>query len=258
MRAQVLGIIPARMASTRFPGKPLAPLAGKPMIQWVWERARKAKTLASVIIATDDALILHAARAFGAKAEMTRPTHPSGTDRAAEVAARHRCSLVVNIQGDEPLIDPRMIDQAVRSLAENRRFGMATLCREIHDPSDVTAPQVVKVVRRKDDEALYFSRHPIPFARDATDGAPRRFKHIGLYVYRTSVLRDIVRMPVSPLEKSEKLEQLRALENGVRILCQETRFDSAGVDTPEDLARVEALLGCATGRTSPKTGSARR
>lgn len=242
MSALVLGVIPARMASTRFPGKPLAPLAGKPMIQWVWERARKAGTLSRIIIATDDARILDAAHSFGAEAELTRPTHPSGTDRAAEVAARHRCSLVVNIQGDEPLIDPRMIDQAVSSLAKHRRFGMATLCRRIENPADITSPQVVKVVRRKDGEALYFSRHPVPFARDPSDGEPRRFKHIGLYVYRTAVLRELVRLPVSPLEISEKLEQLRALENGIRILCQETRFDSAGVDTPEDLVRAEAFL----------------
>lgn len=243
MSPRAIGIIPARMASTRFPGKPLASLAGKPMIQWVWERAGKAKTLSRVIIATDDARILDAARAFGAHAEMTKASHPSGTDRVAEVAARHRCSLIVNIQGDEPLIDPRMIDQAVRSLARDRRFGMSTLCRSIEDPGEVLAPQVVKVVRRKDGEALYFSRHPIPFARDPDDPEPRRFKHIGLYAYRAKVLRSLVKLPPSPLERAEKLEQLRALENGVRILCPETRFDSAGVDTPEDLARVEKLLG---------------
>ncbi|HPA16803.1 MAG TPA: 3-deoxy-manno-octulosonate cytidylyltransferase [Verrucomicrobiae bacterium] len=238
----VLAVIPARMASTRFPGKPLATLAGKPMIQWVWERARKAKTLSRIVIATDDARILDAARAFGAVAEMTGPNHPSGTDRVAEVAAHHRCALVVNIQGDEPLIDPRMIDQAVRSLAKNRRFGMATLCRRIQNPDDISAPQIVKVVRRKDSEALYFSRYPIPFARDPADGPPDHFKHIGLYVYRAAVLRRLVKLPVSPLERAEKLEQLRALESGVRILCPETQFDCAGVDTPEDLARAEALL----------------
>jgi len=241
----VLAVIPARMASTRFPGKPLASLAGKPMIQWVWERTRRAKTISRVVIATDDERILAAAKGFGADAEMTDPQHASGTDRVAEVAGHHRCSLVVNVQGDEPLIDPRMIDEAVRCLRKNPAFGMATLCRRIDDPGDILAPQVVKVVRRQSTEALYFSRHPIPFARNPDEARPVYYKHIGLYVYRTAALRKLVSLPVSPLERAEKLEQLRALENGVRILCPETKFDCAGVDTPEDLARVERIVAAA-------------
>lgn len=238
----VLAVIPARMASTRFPGKPLASLAGKPMIQWVWERTRRAKTISRVVIATDDERILDAAKGFGADAEMTDPKHASGTDRVAEVAGHHRCSLVVNVQGDEPLIDPRMIDQAVRCLSKNPTFGMATLCRRIDDSGDILAPQVVKVVRRKSAEALYFSRHPIPFARHPDEPRPVYYKHIGLYVYRTTTLRKLVSLPVSPLEQAEKLEQLRALENGIRILCPATKFDCAGVDTPEDLAKAEKLI----------------
>lgn len=238
----VLAVIPARMASTRFPGKPLAQLAGKPMIQWVWERARRARTVSHVIIATDDERIFAAAKAFGASVEMTDPNHPSGTDRVAEVSSRHKASIVVNIQGDEPLIDPRMIDQAVRCLLHNPRFGMSTLCRHIERSEDIVAPHVVKVVRRQNGEALYFSRHAIPFARDPQAPAPAYYKHIGIYVYRTTTLRRLVSLPVSSLEQAEKLEQLRALENGVRILCPETKFDCTGVDTPEDLARVEEII----------------
>jgi 3-deoxy-manno-octulosonate cytidylyltransferase (CMP-KDO synthetase) len=248
----VLCVIPARYASTRFPGKPLALLAGKPILQHCWERTRLARSINRVLIATDDTRIADVARAFGAEVALTRADHPSGTDRVAEAAARIKCSLVVNVQGDEPLIDPRMIDAATGALLAHRGFDISTLCHRITDPADIQRPQVVKVVRRMNGEALYFSRHGIPFDRDGS-GLGVWWKHIGLYVYRPAALRRIVRLPVSPLEGAEQLEQLRALENGLRILAVETPFTSTGIDTPADLARLRRSLRAAPRVIAPST-----
>lgn len=238
--ARVLGIIPARLASTRFPGKPLVPLNGKPMLQHVYERACLCRSLDQVLIATDDDAIAAASRAFGAPVQMTLPTHLSGTDRVAEVAGNHEHGIVVNIQGDEPLIDPAAIDLAVRSLTDNPNAQMATLKRKIDRLDEITNPNVVKVVTDHRGFAIYFSRSPIPYNRG---GAVTYFKHIGLYVYRREFLLDYSDLPVGPLEQAERLEQLRALENGFAIHVAETQYESLGVDTPEDLVRVQAHLG---------------
>lgn len=233
-------MIPARLASTRFPAKALAPLLGKPILQHVWERASQARHLQQVLIATDDETIASVARRFGATVRMTSPAHPSGTDRVAEAAAAYPHSVVVNIQGDEPLIDPSAIDAAVVALNEDEEAPMATLAKRIEDFSEVTNPNVVKVVMDGNGRALYFSRSPIPYDRG---GGARYWKHIGLYVYRRTFLLNYPSLPVGPLEDVEKLEQLRALENGYAIRVAETGYESLGVDTPEDLARVEQIFG---------------
>ncbi|MFN0103283.1 MAG: 3-deoxy-manno-octulosonate cytidylyltransferase [Bryobacteraceae bacterium] len=240
MPQQVLGVIPARLASTRFPAKALAPLHGKPILQHVWERASQARYLQHLLIATDDDTIATVARKFGAQVRMTSPHHPSGTDRVAEAASAYPHSVVVNIQGDEPLIDPSAIDAAVLALREDDDALMGTLAKRIEDFSEISNPNVVKVVIGRDGRALYFSRSPIPYDRG---GGARYFKHIGLYVYRRAFLLKYPMLPVGPLEQVEKLEQLRALENGYKIRVAETEYESLGVDTPEDLARVEQLFG---------------
>jgi 3-deoxy-manno-octulosonate cytidylyltransferase (CMP-KDO synthetase) len=243
---KVLGLIPARYASTRFPGKPLHPIAGKPLIQHVVERCKLAGSLSEVVVATDDARIRDVARNF-CRVEMTRPDHPSGSDRIAEVAARCACDAVVNIQGDEPLIDPHVIDAVAAALADNEMSTAATVIRE---PAEYDNPNVVKVVVNSAGRALYFSRRTIPYLRDA---ASRSFaeqlaafpflKHLGIYGYRRETLLRLVTFPVSPLEAAEKLEQLRALENGIAIAVVKVKYDSVGVDNQEDVGRVEALLG---------------
>ena len=235
---KILGIIPARFASTRFPGKPLHPIAGKPLIQRVVEQCRRARSLAEVIVATDDERIAAVARGF-CRVELTREDHPSGSDRIAEVAARCECDAVVNIQGDEPLIDPAAIDAAVLTLLDDEESPMGTLAKRIEDFSEIMNPNVVKVVMGRDGRALYFSRSPIPYDRG---GGAVYFKHIGLYVYRREFLLEYSSLPMGPLEKVEKLEQLRALENGYTIKVAETEYESWGVDTPEDLVRVEQLF----------------
>jgi len=237
---RILGIIPARFASSRFPGKALAPLAGKAIIQHVYERASQARYLTNLIVATDDARIETAARAFGAPVRMTRADHPSGTDRIAEVASADPASIVVNIQGDEPLIDPAAIDAAVLALLDDADAPMGTLKRRIENPDEIANPNVVKVVTDLAGNAIYFSRYAIPYAREG--GAAPLFKHIGLYVYRRDFLLSYSDLPVGPLERAEKLEQLRALENGYRIRVAETEYDSLGVDTPEDLERASRLF----------------
>jgi 3-deoxy-manno-octulosonate cytidylyltransferase (CMP-KDO synthetase) len=199
----------------------------------------RAARLRWVIIATDDERIAREARRFGAEVRMTRRDHPSGTDRVAEVAAESPADLVVNIQGDEPLIDPAAIDAAVDGLEHSAVTPMATLARPITDPSELDNPNVVKVVTDRTGHALYFSRYPIPFVRE---GRAERFKHIGLYVYRRDFLLAYPGLPRGPLEEAERLEQLRALENGYKIRVVETDYDSCGVDTPEDLARAAARL----------------
>ena len=235
----VLGIIPARYAAQRFPGKPLAKIADKPMLQHVWERASQSRYLREVIIATDDERIASAARAFGAPARMTRGDHQSGTDRAAEVAAGTKADVIVNIQGDEPLIDPSAIDAALLCLLDDPNCGMATLKKKIWLEADINNPNVVKVVTDHHGFALYFSRSAIPHRRG--EGAVH-FKHIGLYVYRRDVLLGYPALKPGMLERAEKLEQLRALENGIPIRVAETDYDSVGVDTPEDLEAVERLF----------------
>jgi 3-deoxy-manno-octulosonate cytidylyltransferase (CMP-KDO synthetase) len=239
-----LGVIPARFSSTRFPGKVLAPISSKPMLQHVYERVSQARYLASTIIATDDERVFEAARAFGARVRMTRPDHISGTDRVAEIAASETAEIIVNIQGDEPLIDPAAIDAAVLPLVHEPDVQMATLKKRIEDPREVTDPNVVKVVTDQAGDAIYFSRCPIPHNRDGIGGIPV-FKHIGLYVYQRDFLLGYSTLPVGPLETAERLEQLRALENGFRIRVTETEYESLGVDTPADLERVARLFDTA-------------
>lgn len=241
---KILGVIPARYASSRFPGKALATLGGKPMLQHVYERSSLSRYLTSVIIATDDDRIFDAARAFGARVRMTRPDHASGTDRVAEIASAESCDIVVNIQGDEPLIDPDAIDAAILPMAHDSEIQMATLKKRIEDASEITNPNVVKVVTDLNGDAIYFSRAPIPHHRDGARGV--HYKHIGLYLYQRDFLLGYSALPVGPLEEAERLEQLRALENGLRIRVVETDYESLGVDTPEDLEKVERLFAAST------------
>jgi 3-deoxy-manno-octulosonate cytidylyltransferase (CMP-KDO synthetase) len=207
------------------------------MLQHVYERASLARYLTSTIIATDDDRVYETARSFGARVRMTRPDHLSGTDRVAEIASAEPCELVVNIQGDEPLIDPEAIDAAILPLVHDSDIEMGTLKKRIEDPREITDPNVVKVVTDEEGDALYFSRSPIPYARDAPASVDY-FKHIGLYVYQREFLMEYSALPVGPLERAERLEQLRALENGYLIRVVETESESVGVDTPEDLERV--------------------
>lgn len=242
---KIVGIIPARYASTRFPAKPLALIAGKSLIQRVVEQCLKARTLSEVIVATDDIRIADEARKF-CRVEMTRADHPSGSDRIAEVAARCDCDAVVNIQGDEPLMDPVVIDAVAAALADNEMSTAATL---ITHACEYDNPNVVKVVADAMGRALYFSRRTIPYLREAASRSASEqlaafpfLKHLGIYGYRRGTLLQLVKYPVSPLENAEKLEQLRALENGIRIAVVQVAYDSVGVDVPGDVQRVEALL----------------
>lgn len=235
---RILGVIPARFASTRFPGKALATLAGKVIIQHVYERASRAQSITQLVIATDDPRIRDAAESFGAVVHMTRPDHPSGTDRVAEVATSDPAEIIVNVQGDEPMIEPGAIDTAVLALLDDPFCPMATLKKRIEDPAELTNPNVVKVVTGHTGRALYFSRSTIP---SGAGGDVACFKHIGLYVYRREFLLGYSRMAVGPLERAERLEQLRALENGHAIRVAETSYESLGVDTPEDLKRIGEL-----------------
>jgi 3-deoxy-manno-octulosonate cytidylyltransferase (CMP-KDO synthetase) len=241
---KIVGIIPARFASTRFPGKPLALIAGKPLIQHVVEQCQRAKSLSEVIVATDDTRIWEVAQNF-CRVEMTRPEHPSGSDRIAEVAERCDCDAVVNIQGDEPLIDPNVIDAVANALAQSE---MSTAATPIKNFPDLDNPNVVKVVFNAAGYALYFSRRTIPYLREAARGSSEPlgaflfWKHLGIYGYRRGTLLRLVKFPVSKLENAEKLEQLRALENGILIAVVKADHDSIGVDAPEDVAKVEKIL----------------
>jgi len=242
-------IIPARYASTRFPGKPLALIKGVPMIQHVCHQVAKAETVDKVIVATDDERIVAKVRAFGGEAVMTRADHPTGTDRLAEVCERLEADLIVNVQGDEPLIDPRMIDQAVQPLLDNPKLKMGTLAGRIDQIDDFFSPNVVKVVRAANGLALYFSRAPIPWPRDLSREELAEqldrlalYRHIGLYVYRRDFLLAYPQLPQTPLETLESLEQLRALESGIDLYVAETDYSCHGVDTPEDLERVSRLM----------------
>jgi 3-deoxy-manno-octulosonate cytidylyltransferase (CMP-KDO synthetase) len=242
----VAGVIPARYASTRFPGKPLALIAGKPLIQRVIERCRLARSLHEIIVATDDTRIADVARKW-CRVEMTRTDHPSGTDRIAEVAARSDFDAVVNIQGDEPLIEPRVIDAVAGALAAAE---MSTAATALRAAADYDNPNVVKVVVNAAGRALYFSRRTIPYLRAAASGSVSEqlaafpfLKHLGIYGYRRETLLRLARLPVSALEDAERLEQLRALENGMGIAVVKVDDESFGVDAPEDVARVEAMIG---------------
>jgi 3-deoxy-manno-octulosonate cytidylyltransferase (CMP-KDO synthetase) len=242
---KIIGIIPARYASTRFPGKPLALIAGKPLIQHVVEQCQKAASLSDVIVATDDTRIWEVAQNF-CRVEMTSADHPSGTDRLAEVVRNCECDAAVNIQGDEPLIDPTVIDAVAGALRDNE---MSTAATRIQAAEEYDNANVVKVVVNAAGRALYFSRRTIPYLRDAASRSVDEqlaafpfLKHIGIYGYRREALLRLVQCPVSPLEQAEKLEQLRALENGIAIAVVQVKYDSVGVDVPDDVARVEAIL----------------
>jgi 3-deoxy-manno-octulosonate cytidylyltransferase (CMP-KDO synthetase) len=242
---QILGIIPARHASTRFPGKILTPIAGKPLIQRVVEQVKKASSLSEVIVATDHESIREQVAPY-CRVEMTQPDHPSGSDRIAEVARRCECDAIVNIQGDEPLIDPAVIDLVAELLQD---CEMSTAATWIRDAGEYADPNSVKVVVNAEGRALYFSRRTIPYLRDAANGPIEEqlaafpfLKHLGIYGYRRETLLRLVSFPVSPLEAAERLEQLRALDNGIPIAVARVDYQAVGVDVPEDVARVEALL----------------
>jgi 3-deoxy-manno-octulosonate cytidylyltransferase (CMP-KDO synthetase) len=240
--SSVTVIIPARWASTRFPGKPLALLHGKPLVQHVWERSRRAKRVGRVIIATDDMRIAEAAFGFGAEITLTSPKHPTGTDRLAEVAAKLRATpIILNVQGDEPDIAPSTIDRLAAALQDDPRLGMVTAANPLTDPAEVRNPNVVKVVLDREGRAIYFSRSVIPHDRDGRGGITY-LRHQGIYGYRRKVLLDFVSWKPTPLEQAEKLEQLRALEHGVAIGVIVVRRGSVGVDAPEDLAKAERAL----------------
>jgi 3-deoxy-manno-octulosonate cytidylyltransferase (CMP-KDO synthetase) len=251
----VTAVIPARYGSTRFEGKPLADILGKSMVQWVYEGVCQSKLIDEVIIATDDQRILEVVRFFGGKGVMTSPDHPTGTDRVAEVARRLKSEIIVNVQGDEPLIKGSIIDKAIRPLLKDDSLCMSSLMTRIEDIKDWLNPHQGKVVVDQKGFALYFSRSPIPFPRDLNVErilsnpsdkrgifSKRVFKTIGLYVYRRQFLLKLAKMKPTPLEKLEKLEQLRALENGYRIKVILVDYEPIGVDTPEDLQKVVAFL----------------
>jgi 3-deoxy-manno-octulosonate cytidylyltransferase (CMP-KDO synthetase) len=242
---KLIGVIPARYESTRFPGKPLALIAGKPLLQHVIERCKGARFLDEVIVATDDQRIRDVAIRF-CRVEMTSPDHPSGTDRIAEVVQRMQVDGAINVQGDEPLIDPAVIDGVATALGNAQ---MATAATPVRDPHEYDNPNVVKVVVNTMDRALYFSRRTIPYVRDAASRSATEqlaafpfLKHLGIYGYRRETLLQLVKFPVSPLERAEKLEQLRALENGIEIAVVRVNYEAVGVDVPGDVARVEQLL----------------
>jgi 3-deoxy-manno-octulosonate cytidylyltransferase (CMP-KDO synthetase) len=232
----IIGIIPARYGSTRFPGKPLAEIAGKPLVRRVWERVSSSGCFSRVIIATDDIRIFETAKAFGAETVMTSAGHKSGTDRIAQACRNIKADVVVNVQGDEPLIPASTLKSVVGVMRKYPGVLMATAVRRISADDDISNPNIVKVVLDKDCNALYFSRSPVPFNAD------EYYKHIGIYAFRRDFLMKFVGMKVSKLEKTEKLEQLRALENGYRIRAAIVKHDSIPVDVPEDAKKVENYL----------------
>jgi 3-deoxy-manno-octulosonate cytidylyltransferase (CMP-KDO synthetase) len=249
-------IIPARYASSRFPGKPLVLIAGRPMIQHVYARASQARLVDTVLVATDDRRIVAAVEAIGGQAVITSSAHPSGTDRIAEVAARYAYDIVVNVQGDEPCIAPQAIDAMIQPLRDDAAVSITTLAHPLREVADLLTPHVVKVVVDRQGDALYFSRAPIPYDRHAWPQTPQIlaaagvslgvppgcFRHLGLYAYRREVLLHLARLPQTPLEQVEQLEQLRALEHGYRLRVVQTTYESVGVDTPADVQRAELLL----------------
>jgi 3-deoxy-manno-octulosonate cytidylyltransferase (CMP-KDO synthetase) len=241
--SSVVAIIPARYHSTRLPAKALLDIAGRPMIAHVHRRAADARTVTGVIVATDDERIARTVREFGGVAWMTRADHPSGTDRLAEVAAQIPCRVVVNVQGDEPLIDPAVIDAVVQPLLDDSAREMSTACRPFQSAEEFGSPDVVKVVRGTRGQALYFSRAPIPFPREpGHEAPPGSAAHLGLYAYRRDVLLRLASLPPVDIERIESLEQLRALAHGIGIHVVDTTHAAGGVDTPDDLRRVRDLL----------------
>jgi len=245
---KITAVIPARYASTRFPGKALAEIDGRPMIQHVYQRAAQSELVGRVIVATDDHRIADAVGSFGGEVVMTSASHETGTDRLAEVAVGLDSDIIVNVQGDEPLIDPTMIDLAIRPFLEESDLQMGTVKTRIKCLHDFLSPNVVKVVTDNRGYALYFSRSPLPFFRDKwkdlkdesfNSGKLLCYKHVGLYVYRRDFLLKFAALPATFLEVSEKLEQLRAIENGVKIRVVESEFESIGVDTPDDLLKAQ-------------------
>jgi 3-deoxy-manno-octulosonate cytidylyltransferase (CMP-KDO synthetase) len=261
--SRALGIIPARWGSTRFPGKPLHPVAGKPLLKHVWERCRHAKSLDLVVVATDDMRIASAAFDWGAEVALTSPKHNTGTNRVAEVVRKtKRFAYVINIQGDEPLIDPRLIDRLVEKLRSDPKIGMVTAAHPFKNPADAFSPHQVKVVLDLRGNALYFSRATIPFQPSRTSGLqsaerrkgrtserPSLFRHQGIYGFRRETLLQFVGWKPGPLERAESLEQLRALENGVKVHVLVTATGSPGIDTPEDATALEQKLARAKRRT---------
>ncbi len=240
---RVVIVIPARYGSTRLPGKPLVALAGLPMIQRVYERARAAEKAQRVIVATDDERIVRVVEGFGGEARLTRSDHRTGTERVAEVAAQVDGEVFVNVQGDEPLLDPKAVDTAIGALLEEPEAKIATVATPIRVPADIMDPNAVKVVVDFDDNALYFSRGPIPWVRDTSGKArARHMKHLGLYVFQREALLEYPTLPQGELERIEQLEQLRWMENGWKIRVAEVEHDAISVDVPEDVARVEKLL----------------
>ncbi len=242
-KLHVVIVIPARFGSTRLPGKPLVLLAGKPMIQHVYERAKMAGQADRVIVATDDERIVKAVETFGGAARMTRPDHRTGTERVAEVAAHEAGDVFVNVQGDEPLLDPVAVDTAVNALLEEPAAAIATVATPIKAPADIMDPNVVKTVLDFDSNGIYFSRAPIPWVRDTGSKIQvRHLKHLGLYVFQRAALLEYPTLPQGELERIEQLEQLRWLENGWKIRVAEVEHDAVSVDVPEDVARVEKLI----------------
>ncbi len=248
---QIIAVIPARHASSRFPGKPLAALAGRPMIQHVVERVNQAERVSRVVVATDDPRIKTAVETFGGEAILTRSDHHTGTDRVAEVATHLAAGIYVNIQGDEPLIDPATIDAVVAAMIEDESVQVASPCVAIKHRNDIMDPHITKVVRDFDGNALYFSHAPIPWVRDAQHTVTaQHWKHIGLYAFRRDALLEFPTLPPGELEVLEQLEQLRWLENGFRIRMVESDYDAVSVDVPGDLERVEKLLRAESGRSA--------
>lgn len=250
-----VAVIPARYASVRLPGKALLEIAGKPMIAHVYERVAQCRALSRVIVATDDERIARPIRALGGEVAMTRADHASGTDRVAEVAEKLEADVIINVQGDEPLFKPQMIDDALAPFHADPHLRFGTLRARIREQDDIFDPNCVKVVVDQHDYALYFSRAPIPFARGLMSlygqrpelgglpgEQPTFYKHLGLYVYRRDFLLEFTRWPVGRLERAERLEQLRALEHGVRIACPLTEHETISVDTASDLVRVKAIM----------------
>ena len=258
--SEAFAIIPARWNSTRFPGKLLYQVAGKPLLRRVWERCLRAKNLASVIIATDDMRIAEAAFDWGAEVALTSPRHPSGTDRVAEVAKKTtQFAYVINIQGDEPLVDPRLVNKLVEKLRSDRKIGIVTAAHPFENPAEASSPHQVKVVVDRDSNALYFSRAAIPSSRGDFSAAEERgrlgkprslfLRHQGIYGFRRDTLLQFVRWKPGPLERAESLEQLRALENGVKVHVLVTAKGSLGIDTPEDAKALEQKLARAKQRS---------
>ena len=248
---KAVGIIPARWSSTRFPGKPLHLIAGKPLLQRVWQRCRQAKNLDSIIIATDDMRIAEAAFDWGAEVALTSPRHQSGTDRVAEVLRNAKqFAFVINIQGDEPLIDPYLIDRLVEKLRSDRMIDIVTAAHSFENPAEASSPHQVKVVVDASGRALYFSRAAIPFPRNLSK--IKHLRHQGIYGFRRDALLQFVKWKRGPLERAESLEQLRALENGVNVHVLLTRHGTPGVDTPTDAEALERKLARPKGRTRPR------